>query len=461
MTEKPPVFHQHVVVDLVNLEKKQWKAISNLPGEMTTEFTRRWHICGENFPFPEAAPIVFVILQKINQHTLLNNTLELSKKFILQEAMNINNTTESIHSSSKDCPEHKVVEQQLKSTTITNYSIWPETYQLEIHTPATHTYLTPYSGMPFPYAPTMRWIAKAMDFLDLVYFSEYAQESKPLQGLYFRDRFMYYYDYMLAEAPKVFLFPTCTKISATVLLKLGCSAIQPLGIEWTPVFVDEYRQSPCNFFWHDLNHARRIHQHNHQLVQNLKKGVNFKNISNPYITWDMMYNGQYAVCQTLMELCNNNYGRLIKMILFEVMHEDAIPWDWQLIWEDILLPDGNCFPYESTVSGIHRKTVKYYAKSAPMLATFYNKLRHEFFEEEFGKEYIVQTEYRTLEHITNAVMELLSVIKEHIPVQLPDRKVVETLIISQQYCEEKHTAHPLKLVPDLSFAAAVLVHKKK
>ena len=75
MTDKPPVFHQHVVVDLVNLEKKQWEAISESHGEMTTEFTRRWHICGENFPFPEAAPIVFVILQKINQHTLLNNTL--------------------------------------------------------------------------------------------------------------------------------------------------------------------------------------------------------------------------------------------------------------------------------------------------------------------------------------------------------------------------------------------------
>ena len=32
MTEEIPVFHQHVVVDLVELE---WKAISNLHGEMT------------------------------------------------------------------------------------------------------------------------------------------------------------------------------------------------------------------------------------------------------------------------------------------------------------------------------------------------------------------------------------------------------------------------------------------
>jgi len=459
MSQKSSSYHQHVKIDYTTLEKKQWQAIRS--GGIVAEFTRRWHVSGENFPFPEAAPLVFVIIDKINQHTLLNNTLKLSKKLILQEAMNIDNTTEFISSSSKECPDHKVVEQQLKTTTPNNYPLWPETKHLEIDIPATHTYITPYNGMPFPYAPTMRWIARAMDFLDLVYFSEHAQASEPLQGLYFRDRFRYYYDYMLAEAPKVFLFPTCTLIGATELLVMGCSALQPLGIEWKPVFVDEYLQSPCNFFWHDLNHARRIHQHNQQLVQNLKKGVNFKNIS--MSTWDMMYNDQYVVCQTLMELCTitKTYGRLIKMILFEVMHEDAIPWDWQWIWDDILLPDGNCFPYESTVSGIHRKTVKYYAKSAPMLATFYNKLRHEFFEEEFGKEYIVQTKYRTLEHITNAVMELLTVIKEHVPVQLPDREVVETLILSQQYCEEKHTAHPLKLVPDLSFAAAVVAHKKE
>ena len=475
MSETESGFHQLVKKekkDYRDLEKKQWEAIIEWrvgeqprqpQQDITAEFTRRWHACGENFPFPEAAPIVFTILEKIKKHTLLNSTLELSKKLILQEVMSIDNTTESIRSSNQDCPEYAAVVHQLKPSHI-DYPLWPETNHLQINTPSTHTYITPYNGMPFPYASTMRWIARAMDFLDLVYFSENASESKPLQGLYFRDRFRYYYDYMLAEAPKVFLFPTCTKIGATNLLTMGCSALQPLGIEWHPVFVDEYLQSPCNFFWHDLNHARRIHQHNQQIVANLEKDINFKNISNKYIAWDMMYEDQHKVCYTLMQSCNrkNKYGKLIKMILFEVVHEDAIPWNWQWIWDDILLPDGNCFPYESTVPGIHRKTVKYYAKSAPMLATFYNKMRHEFFEEEFGKEYIVQVEYRTLEHITTAVLELLSIIQKNIEYNLPDREMVEKLILSQQYCEAKHTLHPLKLVPDLSFqrAALCMVEKK-
>lgn len=459
------IYRQHVKdvqVDYSKLEKKQWKIIQNSMHQenppIITEFTRRWHLCGENFPFPEAAPIVSVIIEQINKHPMLNNTLELSKKLIMQEAMNIDNTTENVSSNSDECPNYKEVQKHLEKNTIKTPEVWPHTTYLRISKPDRHTYVTPYNGMPFPYAPTLRWIARAMDFLDLVYFSEYAKKSQPLQGLYFRDRFRYYYDYMLAEAPKVFLFPTCSVLSATDLLNLGCSALQPLGIEWKPIFVDEYTQSPCNFFWHDLNHARRIHQHNQQLVEKWSEGVSFQNISNKYITWNIMYSAQHNVCTELMKSLMGKYGKLFKMLLFEVVHEDAIPWDWQWIWDDILLTDGNCFPYESTVPGMHRKTVKYYAKSAPMLATFYNKLRHEFFEQEFGKEYIVQTKYRTLEHIVNAVIELLTIIKDkgQLATVVPDRAMISNLILSQQYCEAKHTAHPLVLPPDISFARASL-----
>jgi hypothetical protein len=32
------------------------------------------------------------------------------------------------------------------------------------------------------------------------------------------------------------------------------------------------------------------------------------------------------------------YARLKKMILFEIVHEDAAVWDWQVLWSTILLP---------------------------------------------------------------------------------------------------------------------------
>ena len=66
MSQKSSSYHQHVKIDYTTLEKKQWQAIRS--GGIAAEFTRRWHVSGENFPFPEAAPIVFVIIDKINQH---------------------------------------------------------------------------------------------------------------------------------------------------------------------------------------------------------------------------------------------------------------------------------------------------------------------------------------------------------------------------------------------------------
>ena len=453
----PAVFKQLVQIDWQQLEKTQWRAIMRDPTALAEELTRRWTVVGDNFPFPEAAPIVFTIRQKINQHTLLNHTLELSKRFILQEIANINNTTEYVdESSGSECRNHFEIEEMIKQRihhSMTDWRQWPATKSMVIPAARHHTYVTPYNGLPFPYAPTMRWIARAMDFLDLVYFSEHNQESVPLQGLYFRDRFSYYYEYILAESPKVYLFPTCSKLGATDLLNLGCSAIQPLGIEWKPIFVDEYLQSACNFFWHDLNHARRIHQHNQKLMDR-------------FSSWRGMYHYQSTVCTELMGLCKRPmmYRRLIKMILFEVIHEDAIPWDWLSIWEDVVLSDDNCFPYEATVADAQdqRHTVKYYAKSAPTLATFYNKLRHEFFEQENGIEYIVDVRFRTLEHVVSAVIELLVFIHDvgGVGRDIPTRAAVELLILSQQYCEAKHKAHPLKLDPDTSFEDALIRHRR-
>jgi hypothetical protein len=456
-TDAPPVFKQLVKIDWHLQEETQWRAIMKNPHAFVDELTRRWVVSGENFPFPEAAPIVFQMSNKIKMSTLNNHTLEISQRFILQELMNLNNTTEYVDDSTKnECEDHFEFEEKMIQKihqSKMKWRQWPATKNLTIPKARHHTYITPYNGLPFPYAPTMRWVAHAMDFLDLVYFSQHQDTTKKLQGLYFRDRFSYYYDYVLAESPKVFLFPTSIQIGATVLLKIGCSAIQPLGIEWQPVFVDEYMQSPCNFFWHDLNHARRIHQHNQKLIPR------FKN-------WSDMYQYQTYVCTQLMGLCKqpHTYRRMIKMILFEVMHEDAIPWDWLSIWDDIMLGDGNCFPYEATTQDAqnNRRTVKYYAKSAPTLATFYNKLRHEFFEQEIGLEYIVDVRFRTLEHVVSAVIELLTFIKSTVSIdyKVPTREEVELLILSQQYCEDKHKAHPLKLDPDTSFEDALARHRE-
>jgi len=178
-------------------------------------------------------------------------------------------------------------------------------------------------------------------------------------------------------------------------------------------------------------------------------------------TWADFYQKQSSVCNALVPK-RGEYRSLIKMILFEVVHEDAVPWDWDGIWRDILLENGNCFPYEHSLDGNEghrRQTVKYYAKSAPMLATFYNKMRHEFFERKTAQNMIVKPKFRTLGHIVKAVLQILTVIKPHVLGHaMPTNIEIEALILNQQYCEAKHTQHKLDLVHDTSFEEARVRH---
>lgn len=246
--------------------------------EFANELRRRHQVCGgNNFPIPELAPLLMCIVDRIRSHPAAARSiaLQMQQELILSEWRNVANTTVQLSANVTRAPgaadptTGHFAAGVLKTTGgktrgagadvggeqpplgAPPLSPWiAGAPPLPLPAPAVHTYITPNRGA-YPYASTMRFVARALDVLDLFFFSENPKLA-PLQHLHFRNRFFYYYDWMLDQAPAVFLFPTCSALGATDLLRCRAGPLMPLGVVWDPIFVDEYLQSPCNFFWHDV-----------------------------------------------------------------------------------------------------------------------------------------------------------------------------------------------------------------
>jgi hypothetical protein len=101
-------------------------------------------------------------------------------------------------------------------------------------------------------------------------------------------------------------------------------------------------------------------------------------------------------------------------LLFEVVHEDALPFNKDSIVNDILFTSGNCYPYERTYDNVeegnayNRVNLRFYEQGASTLRTIYNKVRHAFFEKEHTNDIIVKTELRYIKHMVEASYLLLN-----------------------------------------------------
>ena len=276
-----------------------------------------------------------------------------------------------------------------------------------------NVYETPYNGNQYPYAYCIRALVQALSTIDLINIELKSKKDGDMWGTqyasaYFSERYHYYLDYLLDNAPNVFLLPILQNVGATTLIKNRYSRIQPCGIIFDEAFVDEDLQTPSNFFWHDLNHARRIYQNNIWYSREHK------------ISLDKLYSVMQRDTQELIPIKgwlspeNKKYESLIKILLFEVVHEDALPFTKDSIATDILFASGNCYPYERTYDNpekgnkYSRINLRFYEQGASTLRTIYNKIRHEFFEKEQATDIVVKKELRYIRHLTEASYLLLN-----------------------------------------------------
>ena len=331
----------------------------------------------------------------------------------------------------------------------------------EIELPCSNNvYQTPYNGAIFPYAYCIRVLVRIMHIIDMInlyMLSKEMEESKktefyrsPYAYIYFRNRYEYYLDYLLSEAPNVFILPILQPVGATTLLNIRGSKIQICGVIFEKTFVDEDYQSPGNFFWHDINHARRIYQNNIWYATN--NGMSLEDL----------YTKMKEVVSKLLPIKNwignkKELSSIIKILLFEIVHEDALPFLLDELLRDIIYEVGECYPYERTKEVIdkpfQRKNIRFYEQGATTMATLYNKIRHKFFENETPSDMIVKTDLRNADNLSKGTMILINKIYDLMGETVPDTITYDkifTLIASQDYSHHKDEELP-NLPEDIKF----------
>jgi hypothetical protein len=149
------------------------------------------------------------------------------------------------------------------------------------------------------YGSTIRVIMKIIDFYDIL-----IRSIKQVPPYYHKYRYERYVDYCISQASNgLFMFPTFANIGATDLLKLRCYPMFPIGLSLTLTFVDEYEQTPVEFFIHDINHIRRMFDSN--ILDMNQKNIDTSNFDDTVL----YYNASYQCLKEIFTIINNNTNK--------------------------------------------------------------------------------------------------------------------------------------------------------
>jgi len=228
----------------------------------------------------------------------------------------------------------------------------------------------------------------------------------------------------------LFIFPTFEVLDATDLLKLRCYPMFAIGLSTTIIFVDEYDQTPIEFFIHDINHTRRMFDSN---ISDMKRN---KIDTSSFHETSLYYDKSYKCLQEILYIIRNTldipdtninnghlvkndystvstteaidvgYSQLITIIIFEITHEDAMPIQKDVICSTILRNSG----IETEFPRINnRGKVSINVESGGSVLGFVKyKLRYGFFDDiDSLTDEIVGIRYRTDKQILIATQILL------------------------------------------------------
>jgi hypothetical protein len=414
------------ITEIINKYIKKEKSVTNLSItsddilKLEDELIKRYNKNkSNNFPFPEIKNVLDCISDVLIYFRDNNYETDVKMRWQIDQTINIikNASQETICADIKfdKCPPEDTIStiknaKDLKFFKIKNENVIFSHNQKYCQY---NVYETPYHGNNYPYAYCIRVMVQSLHMIDLINIDLKHKKDKQIWNkdyvsVYFKERYHYYLDYLLDNAPNIFILPIIQNVGATTLIKNRFSRIQPCQIIFDEAFVDEDLQTPSNFFWHDINHARRIYQNNLWFSKQNRIGI-----SNLYLTMRKDVRELIPIKNWLRDE-DKKYESLIKILLFEVVHEDALPFINKSIIDDILFESGNCYPYERAYdnddenSKYNRINLRFYEEGASTLRTIYNKIRHRFFENEYADDKIVNNELRYMKHMIYASYLLLS-----------------------------------------------------
>lgn len=267
-----------------------------------------------------------------------------------------------------------------------------------------------------PYEKTIETISDV-----LFYFDTLSRIKENIDNPYFHTRRYYYYqEYLLKQLPENIVIPTIYSLGATDLIKTRCVPIWFCGVDAELVFVDEYYNTPIEFYMHDIQHCRRMYYHNNEYFdtvfkyRNHNKSRSVYDLENKENFFKSMcdFTKNFILPSIILKKKDSEIIKAIKnikkMIIFEIIHESAFVVNREVICENILLGLHNTPVEKVTLKNTYSDIENEMYKDPPVLGHLMHKLKSSFFDEiDDRKEYIVPVKYRTSEWVSIAATQLL------------------------------------------------------
>lgn len=272
-----------------------------------------------------------------------------------------------------------------------------------------------------PYLPTIEAIHKGISFFDKVirlqndFFSQLPADEviehnpRRTPGAYYHKyRYLYRLNHLMYRYPPQIIVPTFEALSATDLMKVRGVPIWFFGLTEEPVYVDEFRQSPEEFFIHDANHSYRMSEANEAAAK--EYGLTQDELIEQSNAFIAEYLAKIKVLKTDTEE-QKEMKKLKKIILFEIVHEDARPFLREIVCKYIQQKEGNPVAFE--VPYIDPVTKDMEPIDTPdtginTLSYVRDKLQHGFYDEVDAQlPQIVDPKYRTARWVAKAAYEML------------------------------------------------------
>lgn len=271
-----------------------------------------------------------------------------------------------------------------------------------------------------PYESTLRAIYDWIKFYDVV-----ARKSKeyynhcttqwPIQhnpkntenALYHTYRYEYRYNEMLWMIPNEILIPTFEYLWATDIMKIRWVPIRFVWLSEDFIYVDEFIQSPKEFFMHDVNHSYRMAIEDIQFAKKLWLSMEELYKKSNKFLHEYLQSIKVSKSDTKEQ---KEIKKLKKIILFEIIHEDARPCLPEIIWEYLQQVEGNAVPFEvpTIKDDWYREVTDLIDIWISTLSYVRNKLQYWFYDEVDSQiPQIVDPDYRFAKWIARAAYEML------------------------------------------------------
>lgn len=190
-------------------------------------------------------------------------------------------------------------------------------------TDPTIIYTGPYPN-PFPYIPTLMALQGAMEFLEVVWRH---RGWKNIVPMYQSDRYTHYSIYCMFDCEDTLFLPTDETLPFMAFLRVRSYNIQFIGVTYEPLFFDRFVCGPLDFWIHDLSHARRM----------------------------CVYDKAFHSRRNEMKMVQKQILKIVEQsshsveyttILFELVHDSALPFLYDILFNYIIRPNGSKEPFE-------------------------------------------------------------------------------------------------------------------